>query len=220
MGVRLEEVSAPLHRTAMLAMMPLFLEGARAGHDNNFAGAFGTSFYPASFMSAFGRAKHSHSHELPLNLKLIMLAGTYAHERANGRLYAKSNSLRPTFVAQYAAIFDKVDLIAMPTCPIKARRYHTPTDYADAIERTLFGGELGEDIGILGANTSAFNYTGFPALSLPCGKSEGLPVGLQLVAPHFREDLLIRVAHAYQRTVDWESFYPTVKDDARAKRAA
>ena len=47
-----------------------------------------------------------------------------------------------------------------------------------------------------------------PALSVPCGKSEGMPVGLQLVGPYFREDLLIRVAHAYQRAVDWESFYP------------
>jgi len=34
---------------------------------------------------------------------------------------------------------------------------------------------------------------------LPCGKSQGLPIGLQLVAPHFREDLLIRAGHAYQR---------------------
>jgi amidase len=220
-GARLEDVSAPMHRRAMLAMMPLFLEGARSGHDTNFAGAFGTSFYPASFMAAYGRAKRSHSHELPLNLKAILLAGTYAHERINGRLYAKSYSLRPTFAAQYQKLFDNVDLLAMPTCPIKARRYQTPSDYADAIDRTLFGGELGEDIAILGANTSAFNYTGFPALSIPCGKSGGLPIGLQLVAPHFREDLLVRVAHAFQRAVDWESFYPSNEGDAgAAKRAA
>jgi Asp-tRNA(Asn)/Glu-tRNA(Gln) amidotransferase A subunit family amidase len=35
-----------------------------------------------------------------------------------------------------------------------------------------------------------------------------MPVGLQLVAPYFREDLLIQAAHAYQRAVDWQSFYP------------
>jgi amidase len=207
-GARLESASVPLHRTATLALAPLFLEGARAAYDTNFAGSFGTGFYPASFMNFFGRAKRSQSHELPLNLKLILIAGSYAHERCNGRLFAKAQNMRPPIAAQYREAFGRVDLLAMPTCPTKADAYQTPADYVDAIDRTLFGGELGKDIAVLGANTSPFNYTGFPALSIPCGKSAGLPVALQLVAPHFREDLLIRVAHAYQRAVDWESFYP------------
>ena len=209
LGARLQNVSVPLHRAASRILPPLFLEGARSSYDTNFAGAFGASFYPASFMAAFGRAKRSHSHELPLNLKLLLLAATHAHERYNGRLYAKAQNVRPVVCAQYRAAFADADLLAMPACPITARRYETPTDYADAIERTLFGGDLGQDIGVLGANTMSFNYTGHPALSVPCGKSKGLPVGLQLVAPQFREDLLVRVAHAYQRAVDWESFYPT-----------
>ncbi len=208
LGARLEAASVPLHRTATLALGPLFLEGARSGYDTNFAGSFGTSFYPASFMNYFGRSKRSQSHELPLNLKLILLAGSYAHERANGRLFAKAQNMRPPIAAQYREAFRKVDLLAMPTCPTKANPYETPADYAEAIDRTLFGGKLGKDISVLGANTSPFNYTGFPAVSIPCGKSDGLPVGLQLVAPHFREDLLVRVAHAYQRAVDWESYYP------------
>ena len=208
-GARLEDVSVPLHATAWLAMAPIFLEGARSGHDVNFSGAFGKSYFPSSFMAAYGRAKRSHSHEIPLNFKLILLAGTYAHDRYNGRLYAKAQSVRPTITAQYREAFRNVDVIAMPTCPVKAHAYHLPTDYVDAIERTMFGGDRGENLSILGANTSAFNYTGFPALSIPCGISDGLPVGLQLVAPHFREDVLVRVAHAYQEAVDWESFYPT-----------
>jgi amidase len=186
----------------------LFLEGARGGYDTNFAGSFGESFCPASFMAAFGRAKRSHSHELPLNLKLILMAGEYAHERYDGRLLAKAQSVRPTVTAQYNAAFQRCDVLVMPTCPVKAHAYVTPENPLDGIDRTLFGGDLGQDIAVLGANTSPFNYTGFPAVSIPCGKSDGLPVGLQLVAPHFREDLLIRVAHAYQRSVDWESFYP------------
>lgn len=222
-GARLENVSVPLHGTAWLAMGPLFLEGARSGYDTNFGGAFGKDYYPASFMAAFGRAKRSHSHELPLNLKLILLAGTYAHDRYNGRLYAKAQSVRPTIAAQYREAFRNVDVLAMPTCPVKAHPYQLPTDYVDAIERTMFGGERGENISVLGANTSAFNYTGFPALSVPCGKSGGLPVGIQFVAPHFREDVLIKVAHAYQQAVDWESFSPSpqaisAEDAARPAR--
>ena len=53
------------------------------------------------------------------------------------------------------------------------------------------------------ANTCPFNYTGHPAISVPCAKLDGLPVGLMLVAPHFREDVLLQAAAAYQRSVDW-----------------
>jgi amidase len=207
-GARLEKVSVPLHRTAPQAILPLFLEGGGLLYDTNLAGAFAKSFYPASIMAAFGRAKRSHSHELPLNLKLILLAGKYARDHYNGRLYAKAQNVRPTIVAQYREAFAKIDLLAMPTVPVKSHPYRTPADYAEAIEHTLFGGQLGEDLGVLIANTAPFNYTGFPAISIPCGKSDGMPVGLQLVAPDFREDLLIQAAHAYQRAVDWQSFYP------------
>ncbi|MBM3490005.1 MAG: amidase [Alphaproteobacteria bacterium] len=198
-GAELREVSVPLHRVAPQAIVPIYLEGARQLLDNNGAGAFGGSFCPASFMAAFGRAKRSHSHELPLNLKLMVVSGDYAHERLNGRLYAKALAVRPTVIAQYQQVFGQVDILAMPTVPMKALAYRTPTNPVEAIEHTLFGGELGVDLGPLIANTAPFNYTGFPALSLPCGKSQGLPIGLQLVAPHFREDLLIRAGHAYQR---------------------
>lgn len=213
-GAAMETVSVPLHKTAWLAMGPLFLEGARVGWDSNFSGAFGKNFCPASFMATFGRAKRSHSHELPLNFKMILLAGAYAHERLSGKLFAKSTATRPTIAAAYRKAFEKVDLLVMPTCPTTAHEYEVPSGYVDAIDRTMFGGKVGKDISILGANTSAFNYTGFPAVSIPCGKVNGLPVGLQLVAPHFREDMLIRVAHAYQRAVDWESYYPGTRPAA------
>ena len=52
-------------------------------------------------------------------------------------------------------------------------------------------------------NICPFNYTGHPAISIPCGKSDGLPIGLQLVAPHFREDVLLQAAYAYEQSVDW-----------------
>ena len=83
-----------------------------------------------------------------------------------------------------------------------------PKDYVDAFDRTLFGGERGDDLGLIISNTAPFNYTGFPSLSVPCAGVTGMPVGLQLVAPYFREVELIRAAHAYQESVDWESCFP------------
>ena len=62
---------------------------------------------------------------------------------------------------------------------------------------------------VLDVNTMPFNFTGHPAINIPCGKVERLPVGLQLVAPYFREDLLLTAAYAYQRSVDWASLLST-----------
>ncbi len=204
------DVSVRLHRTVPLALGPLFLEGARSGYDTNFGGAFGGSFFPASFMAAFGRAKRSHSHELPLNLKLILLAGSYAHERSMG---ASLPRRRTCDRRSSAAVWRGV-------CPGRPPRDADLSDQGSSVtrrRRTMpmqssgrsSAASSGRTSTCSGANTMPFNYTGFPAVSIPCGKSEGLPVGLQLVAPRFREDLLIRVAHAFQRAVDWNSFYPS-----------
>jgi aspartyl-tRNA(Asn)/glutamyl-tRNA(Gln) amidotransferase subunit A len=56
---------------------------------------------------------------------------------------------------------------------------------------------------------TAINPAGVPALSVPCGFADGLPVGLQLIAPHFGEPTLFRVGHAYQQTTNWHLRRPT-----------
>ena len=207
-GAAVRTVSVPDHPTASTAVIPLYLEGARLAYDTNLGGALAKSFYPASLMAAFGRAKRSHSHEMPLNFKAMLISATYARERYNGRLYAKAQNLRPVIVRQYLDAFADVDLLAMPTVPIRSHPYAEPRDFVEALDRTLFGGRLGDDLGLIIHNTAPFNYTGFPSLSVPCAGVAGMPVGLQLVAPCFREDVLIRAAHAYQESVDWEGCFP------------
>jgi aspartyl-tRNA(Asn)/glutamyl-tRNA(Gln) amidotransferase subunit A len=51
--------------------------------------------------------------------------------------------------------------------------------------------------------TIPVNIAGIPGISLPCGFADGLPIGLQLMADRFREDLLLRVGHAYEQATDW-----------------
>jgi Asp-tRNA(Asn)/Glu-tRNA(Gln) amidotransferase A subunit family amidase len=53
-------------------------------------------------------------------------------------------------------------------------------------------------------NTIQFNYTGHPALSVPCGKAGGLPIGFELVGRFYQDGLLLRAASAYQQSVDWD----------------
>ena len=57
--------------------------------------------------------------------------------------------------------------------------------------------------------TIGANLAGLPALSVPCGLVQGLPVGLQLIGPHFAEPRLLEAAHAFQRETDWHRRAPS-----------
>ena len=55
------------------------------------------------------------------------------------------------------------------------------------------------------ANTSPFDITGHPAMSIPCGLSDGLPVGLMLTGKHYDEATIYRAAHAFEQDEDWRT---------------
>jgi amidase len=202
-GALVQRVSVPLHTRALPALLPIYLEGGKRMYDTHFGGSFAKTYYPSSLISIFGRLKQSHARELSPNLKLNLLQGYYLQRNYGGRLYAKAQNVRPTFVAQYDRVFERVDVLAMPTIPLTAPRWQEPRSHEDALELTMLGGRRSLDLRPVIANTCPFNYTGHPAISVPCAKIDGLPVGLMLVAPHFREDALLRAAAAYQRAVDW-----------------
>jgi Asp-tRNA(Asn)/Glu-tRNA(Gln) amidotransferase A subunit family amidase len=93
------------------------------------------------------------------------------------------------------AIFGEVDVLVTPTTPIPAPAI------ADlkANPETLRPAELK-----LLRNTRPFNVWGLPAISVPCGFTEsGLPIGLQIAGPHWREGLVLRLAQAYERATAW-----------------
>ena len=52
------------------------------------------------------------------------------------------------------------------------------------------------------------NLAGIPSVAVPCGFADGLPVSLQVMGPAFSEDLILRVADAYERTTDWSAQHP------------
>jgi amidase len=54
-------------------------------------------------------------------------------------------------------------------------------------------------------NTKPTNYTGHPALAVPCGKVDGMPISLQLIGNFLADPLLLRAAYAFQRAADWEA---------------
>ncbi len=92
-------------------------------------------------------------------------------------------------------VFADVDLIVMPTTPMPA-----PTiSELKANPEALRPAELR-----LLRNTRPLNVWGLPAISVPCGFTQtGLPIGLQIAGPHWREDLVLRLAYAYEQATAW-----------------
>ena len=97
--------------------------------------------------------------------------------------YLDAQRIRADLAERLLAAFDDHDVLAMPTVPVVAPLV---ADFA----RHLM---------LLSRNAIPWSFTGFPAMSVPCGWAGGLPVGLQLVAPPWREDLVVTVASAVER---------------------
>jgi aspartyl-tRNA(Asn)/glutamyl-tRNA(Gln) amidotransferase subunit A len=93
------------------------------------------------------------------------------------------------------AIFAEVDVLVTPTMPMPAPAIADLRANPDALRPA--------ELKLL-RNTRPFNVWGLPAISVPCGFTEsGLPIGLQIAGAHWREDLVLRVAHAYERATAW-----------------
>ena len=73
-----------------------------------------------------------------------------------------------------------------------------------------FGEKMGDPLQmyLIDVCTIPVNIAGLPALSVPCGFSEGLPVGLQLIGPHLSEQTLLRIGHAYEQATEWHKRRP------------
>jgi aspartyl-tRNA(Asn)/glutamyl-tRNA(Gln) amidotransferase subunit A len=103
--------------------------------------------------------------------------------------------------AEFDAAFQEVDAIVAPTVPVPA-----PPIGAEHVK--VDGEQLGVRAALVGMNRPA-NFTGHPAISVPCGFTRGgLPVGLQLIGRTFDESTLLRIAFAYEREHDWGARHP------------
>jgi aspartyl-tRNA(Asn)/glutamyl-tRNA(Gln) amidotransferase subunit A len=84
----------------------------------------------------------------------------------------------------------------------------TPTMLGPA---TPFAKVFDPSFGVPKSNTAPFNFTGLPALALPCGfSSSGLPLSLQIAGRAFEEATVLRAGHAYEQATDWHTRRPSV----------
>lgn len=111
--------------------------------------------------------------------------------------YAKAHQLRDEITGRHAQLFTEIDLLVTPTMPTTAPLMDEE------------GMPVIEEGYVRARYTYPFNFSRNPTLSLPCGFDEAqLPVSLQLVGQHFREDLLCRAGHAYETATSWRKTMP------------
>ena len=140
--------------------------------------------------------KRSRSEGFGAEVKRRILIGTYVLSAGYyDAYYLKAQRVRRLIRNDFLAAFEQVDVIAAPTTPQPAFRLGEKQH--DPVAMYL------SDI-----YTIAANLAGLPALSVPCGQVQGLPVGLQLIGRDFDEARLLNVAHRYQQVTDWHTRRP------------
>ncbi len=202
LGAEVSRISVPQHAQIDSVYAALVFEGARAIYDVGFFGTGAKAYYPASIITAIDRMWRHHGDMMQPRTKLNHLIAEMSRRNYHGGVYAKAHNVRPSYVAAFDRALAKVDVLVLPTVrDIAPLVEQEPTDRMAAIEANLRRNWMLMPIAY---NTKPTNYTGHPALAVPCGKVDGMPISLQLIGNFLADPLLLRVAYAYQKAVDWE----------------
>nr|WP_323781500.1 amidase [Amylibacter sp.] len=197
LGADVREISIEDHNFASDLWTAITVEGLQ---DHMMHGNSGGTNYRGMFLpSMMDQVSHwrNRADELSHSLKTCMFLGEYFQEQYRGRYYGKAQNLMRNVKQSYLTALNEVDLLLMPTVPMKPQQI-PPADCSIS----LYVQRAFEMVG----NTAPFNVTGLPAMSLPCGLSEGLPIGMTLVGRFYDEMRIYQAAHSFEQSGDWRVF--------------
>lgn len=160
-------------------------DGIRYGHRSS----HGTTFDAV--------CEHSRKEGFGQEVKRRIMTGAYVLSVGHyDAYYVKAQKIRRLIRDDYLRAFQDVDLILSPATPTTAFHLHAmDRDPTEMYQQDQF--------------TVPINMAGLPAMSIPCGFAEGLPVGLQLIGPHYGESRLFELGELYQSLTDWHLQHPT-----------
>jgi aspartyl-tRNA(Asn)/glutamyl-tRNA(Gln) amidotransferase subunit A len=194
LGAKLVEVSLP----NLPLSVPAYYVVAPAEASSNLSRFDGARFghrceNPKDLLDMYKRSRGEGFGE---EVKRRIMTGTYVLSAGYyDAYYLRAQKVRRLITDDFARAFKQVDVLIGPTSPTPAFDIGAKVD--DPVTMYL------NDIYTIGANLA-----GLPATSVPCGLSGGLPVGLQIIGPHFAEAKLLNVAHWYQRETEWHRRLP------------
>ena len=175
LGVSAYQVVAPAECSSNLSRF----DGVRYGHRSNKSTNL-EDLYRNSRSEGFGK-----------EVKRRILVGTYALSAGYyDAYYLKAQKVRNLIARDFSDAYKEVDLILGPTTP----------DIAFKI-----GEKMNDPIAMYLSDvyTVSTNLAGLPAISIPMGFKENMPLGLQIIGKHFDEENILRISHLYQKETDW-----------------
>ena len=175
LGVSAYQVVAPAECSSNLSRF----DGVRYGHRSKKSESL-ESLYRESRSEGFGK-----------EVKRRILVGTYALSAGYyDAYYLKAQKVRNLIAQDFSQAFEKVDLILGPTTPDKAFK---------------IGEKMNDPIAMYLSDvyTVSTNLAGLPAMSIPMGFKEGMPLGLQIIGNHFDEKDILKLSYLYQKETDW-----------------
>ena len=194
LGAKLTEVSLP----HLPLSVPVYYVVAPAECSSNLSRFDGVRFghrcdNPRDLNDLYRRSR---GEGFGAEVKRRVMTGTYVLSAGYyDAYYLKAQRVRSLITADFNRAFESVDVLIGPTTPTPAFAIGAKT--SDPITMYL------NDIYTIGANLA-----GLPAISVPCGFVKELPVGLQIVGPHFSEARVLAAAHAFQQVTDWHTRIP------------
>lgn len=194
LGASVDEISVPWHLHGVAIWTPIALEGlTQQMMLGNGMGTGWEGLYTTSLLEHHSNWR-TRADELSDTLKISMLIGQYHLKHTRGRYYAKAQNLSRQLRDEFNKVFASYDLLLTPTTAMKA----PPIPSSDATLEEWCQRAF-ENI----TNTATFDVTGHPAMSVPCGMSDGLPVGLQIIGRRYDESTIYRAASAFEQAGDW-----------------
>lgn len=187
-GADVTEVSLPWHPEPV-ALLPTLAWIGCALAVSNLGASSPYDRFDEHLAESLARFLAERSDALPATVKLSILLTADLKERA-ALYFGRAQNARRRYRALYDDAFRGVDCIVMPTLPIRAPRFVEPESYDAALRSTLVRRLFPQ----ASRNTAASNISGHPAISVPSGVVDGLPIGFMVMGPYFSEPLLLRIA--------------------------
>ena len=194
LGASVERVSLPTTRYALACYYIIAPSECSANLARYDGVKYGYSYQDTDQM--WEAMERTRQHGFGPEVRRRIMLGTYALSAGYyDAYYLKAQQARTMIRQDFDRVFQQVDALVTPTSPVVAFSLGEKT--ADPVEMYL-----------VDVCTLPVNIAGLPGLSIPCGFSQNLPVGMQLIGPHFSEQTLLSLGHAYQQATDWHKTRP------------
>ena len=194
LGASVEPVSLPTTEHALACYYIIAPSECSANLARYDGVKFGYSYQDTADM--WQAMESTRQHGFGPEVKRRIMLGTYALSAGYyDAYYLKAQQARTLIRQDFARVFERVDALVTPTSPVAAFPLGEKT--ADPVQMYL-----------IDVCTLPINIAGLPALSVPCGFADGLPVGMQLIGPHLSEERLLGIAYAYEQATEWHKARP------------